>query len=193
MKPLKHSKIKRLMHKFRESNNGVDLIFLLQNFENAVNIGHMFRIADALAAKELIITGNTYLPYDVLPVNSDDYNVDKLQKMYSKDVLITSMGQEKRVPYRYFNRPENAVKQLKLENYKIVSVEIVEEAMLYTEPRYSKKVCLVLGNEKKGVYPSVLSMSDCIVYVPMYGKNYSLNVHVTGALVGYEVRSKQMS
>ena len=188
MKPLKRSKIKKLMQKYQASASDVELVFLLQNFENAVNVGHMFRIADALAAKELIITGNSHLPDKVLPTNSDEYDKNKLQKMYSKDVLITSMGQEKRIPYRYFSRPENAVKTLKAKGYTIISVELTENSALYTELKYPKKVCLVLGNETKGVYPSVLSLSDHIVYIPMYGKNYSLNVHVSGALVGYEVR-----
>ncbi len=188
MKPLKRSKIKKLMQKYQASVSDVELVFLLQNFENAVNVGHMFRIADALSAKELIITGHTHLPDQVLPTNSSEYDASKLQKMYSKDVLITSMGQENRMPYRYFSRPEDAVKTLKTEGFAIISVELTENSILYTELKYPKKVCLVLGNETKGVYPSVLSSSDHIVHIPMYGKNYSLNVHISGALVGYEVR-----
>ena len=31
-------------------------------------------------------------------------------------------------------------------------------------------------------------MQNDVVYIPMFGKNYSLNVHVSGALVGYEVK-----
>jgi tRNA (guanosine-2'-O-)-methyltransferase len=44
----------------------------------------------------------------------------------------------------------------------------------------------VLGNETKGVYPQTLSLCDGAVYIPMYGKGPSMNVHVAGALVAYQ-------
>ena len=52
--------------------------------------------------------------------------------------------------------------------------------------RFPNKVCLVLGNETKGVYRQTLALCDGAVYIPMYGKGPSMNVHVAGALVAYQ-------
>ncbi len=180
-----------MMQEYKNLADEVEIVYLLQSFENAVNIGHMFRIADAVGAKELVITGDTYLPYGEFPANIEELDVKNIEKKFSRDVLITSMGQENRVPYRYYNRPDFAVKKLKEEGFRIISVEITENAICYKNFKYPNKVCLVLGNETKGVFSSVLSLSDDVVYIPMFGKNYSLNVHVSGALVGYEVRYNQ--
>jgi tRNA G18 (ribose-2'-O)-methylase SpoU len=43
----------------------------------------------------------------------------------------------------------------------------------------------VLGNEDHGLTRSVLSLCDSSVFVPMYGKGLSLNVHVCTAVVLY--------
>jgi tRNA (guanosine-2'-O-)-methyltransferase len=48
-------------------------------------------------------------------------------------------------------------------------------------------VALVLGNEEHGVSPACLSLCDAAVFVPMYGKGRSLNVHISLAIVGYHL------
>ena len=67
-----------------------------------------------------------------------------------------------------------------------MALETVQGAECYLEYDYPPKVCLVLGNETKGVYPQTLSFCDGAVYIPMYGKGPSMNVHVAGALVAYQ-------
>lgn len=148
------------------------LTFLLQSFDNPVNVGHMFRLADAVGAEKLVLTGRTQVPPH-------------------HEISITSMGQENRIPYEYCDKVEDALKTLKDEGYHLISLEVTEDSVLYTEPDYSKhdKICLILGNETDGVYPSSLKFSDEIVYIPMFGKNYSLNVHVAAAIVAYKIVS----
>ncbi len=52
---------------------------------------------------------------------------------------------------------------------------------------YPQKVALVLGNEDHGVTRACLARCDAAVFVPMYGKGRSLNVHVSLAIVGYHL------
>jgi 23S rRNA (guanosine2251-2'-O)-methyltransferase len=52
---------------------------------------------------------------------------------------------------------------------------------------YPQRVALVLGNEDHGVTRACLALSDAAVFVPMYGKGRSLNVHVSLAVVGYHL------
>jgi tRNA (guanosine-2'-O-)-methyltransferase len=46
-------------------------------------------------------------------------------------------------------------------------------------------VALVLGNEDHGVTRACLALCNAAIFVPMYGKGKSLNVHVSLAVVGY--------
>ena len=57
--------------------------------------------------------------------------------------------------------------------------------MPYHQIQYPEKICLVVGNEHHGVTKRTLAACDQAVYIPMYGKIHSLNVHVALGIVAY--------
>lgn len=144
----------------------IELAFLLQDWEDAYNVGGMFRVADACGAKELVFTGRTPMPPNPM-------------------IGVTSLGHHRRVSHRQIIGHEDAALALKAEGYHLVAVEIAEGAVCYTEYPFPAKVCLVLGNEENGVYPKVMRHRDGAVFIPMYGKGRSMNVHVAAAIVAY--------
>ncbi len=169
MRPLKKVETKRLFEAAaRDYPPKVELAFLLQSLEDPLNVGSLFRIADACGARELVFTGRTPCP--------PHPEIDR-----------TSRGHDRRVPWRRIARVEEATAVLKEEGYHLVALETAQGAVCYLEYPYPEKVCLVLGNETKGVYGSTLAHCDGAVYIPMYGKGPSMNVHVAGALVAYQV------
>jgi 23S rRNA (guanosine2251-2'-O)-methyltransferase len=102
---------------------------------------------------------------------------------------ISKVGREKdrRVPWRYVDRPEAALEQLQAQGYWIGAMEITDECRPYYAVDYPRHVALVLGNEDHGVTRACLALSQAAIYVPMYGKGQSLNVHVSLAVVGYHI------
>ena len=167
MRPLKKVEVKRLFERTaRDYPSRVELAFLLQSIEDPLNVGSMFRIADACGASELIFTGPTPTPPH-------------------EEIERTARGHERRVAWRRIGRIDEATATLKAEGYHLVALETAQGAKCYLEYDYPEKVCLILGNETKGVYPQTLSFCDGAVYIPMYGKGPSMNVHVAGALVAY--------
>ena len=167
MRPLKKVEVKRLFERAaRDYPPRVQLAFLLQSLEDPLNVGSMFRIADACGALELVFTGPTPTPPH-------------------EEIDRTARGHERRVAWRRIVRIDEAAATLKAEGYHLVALETAQGAACYLEYDYPEKVCLVLGNETKGVYPQTLSLCDGAVYIPMYGKGPSMNVHVAGALVAY--------
>jgi tRNA (guanosine-2'-O-)-methyltransferase len=167
MRPLKKVETKRLFTRAaRDYPPQVELAFLLQSLEDPLNVGSLFRVADACGAKELVFTG-------VTPVPPHD------------EIERTARGHERRIKWRRIPRLEDALETLKGEGYHLVALETAQGAQCYLEYEYPQKVCLVLGNESKGVYPATLSKCDGAVYIPMYGKGPSMNVHLAGALVAY--------
>jgi 23S rRNA (guanosine2251-2'-O)-methyltransferase len=144
-----------------------ELAFLLQSLEDPLNVGSLFRIADGCGAAELVFTGKTPTPPDEI--------IDR-----------TSRGHDRRIPWRRISQTDEACNTLRAEGYHLVALETARGARCYLDYPYPDKVCLVLGNETKGVYAATLAACDGAVYIPMYGKGPSLNVHVAASLVAYQ-------
>lgn len=168
MLPLRKVEIKRLFAEtLQKYPPQVELAFLLQSLEDPLNVGSLFRIADSCGAKELIFTGKTPTPPHEV--------IDR-----------TSRGHDRRVSWRQIAQMDEAMDRLREEGYHLIALETTRGAKCYLEYAYPSKICLVLGNESKGVYAQTLAKCDGAVFIPMYGKGPSMNVHVAAALVAYQ-------
>jgi 23S rRNA (guanosine2251-2'-O)-methyltransferase len=151
----------------REHKPEIEIAFLLQDWDDPYNVGGMFRVADACGATELVMSGHTPVPPD-------------------PQVHVTSMGHHRRIPWQKIDRHEEAALAVKEAGYQLVAIEIAEGALPYDEYPYPERVCFVLGNEVNGVYTSVMKHRDGAVFIPMFGKGRSMNVHVAAAVVAFE-------
>jgi len=168
MKQLRGTPLKRFLRKLPPPPSAVDLVIVCQSVAYPVNVGSIFRLADALDARELVLTGITPTP---------------------PHPKISKVGRDKdrRVPWRYVDRPEEALVALKEDGYWLAALEITDDCQPYYALEYGPKVAVVLGNEDHGVTRACLGLCDAAIYVPMYGKGKSLNVHVSLAIVGYHI------
>lgn len=169
MKTIRAKTEVRRLHKehFPEKARAMRLAFLLQDWDDPYNVGGMFRVADACGAAELILTGKTPAPPH-------------------PQIHVTSLGHHRRVAWRQIVRYDDSCRILKEEGYHLAAVEIADNAIHYMEYPYPEKLCLVLGNEARGIYASVLRQCDGAVFIPMAGKGRSINVHVAAAVVAFE-------
>lgn len=170
MRQLQATDIKRLMRNYRREHPPQrSIVALCQSVEYPVNVGSIFRLADALALDELILTGIT-----PTPPNATLHKVAR--------------GKETRVPWRYVRTPGEAIPELKAEGYQIIAVEITDTATPYMTYDYPERVCLIVGHEDHGVTNQTLALCDAAVYIPMFGKGRSLNVHVSLSVVCAHLR-----
>ncbi len=168
MKQLRGTPLKRFLRRLPPPPRPSDLVVVCQSVAYPVNVGSIFRIADALEVKEVVLTGITPRP---------------------PHPTISKVGRDKdrRVPWRYVDRPEAALEELRAQGYWIGALEITSESQPYYAVDYPRQVALVLGNEDHGVTRACLALSQAAIYVPMYGRGKSLNVHVSLAVVGYHI------
>lgn len=160
MKPLIGTDLKRFLRDYRRANPpSRDVVALLQSVEYPANVGSAFRIADAAHARELILTGITPTPPNPA--------IDKVARYKSL-----------RLTWRYEQDPLVAIRELKKNGYQIVAIELTDDAVPYHEFDYAQKVCFIVGHEDHGVTKATLEACDAAVFIPMYGKGLSLNVHV---------------
>lgn len=168
MNQLRGTPLKRFLRSLPPPQVPMELAIVCQSVAYPVNVGSIFRIADALDAQDLVLTGITPTPPHA-----------KISKI--------ARGKERRVPWRYVERPEAALEELKVRGYWIAALEITDECQPYYAVDARGKVALVLGNEDHGVTRACLALCDAAMFVPMYGKGQSLNVHVSLAVVGYHL------
>ncbi len=168
MKQLRGTPLKRFLRTLPSPPSPTELAIVCQSVGYPVNVGSIFRIADALNAAEVLLTGITPTPPN-------------------PTIAKVARDKEQRVPWRYTALPEDALRDLRARGFWLAALEITEEAEPYYTVDYPSRVALVLGNEDHGVTRSCLSLCDAALYVPMYGKGKSLNVHVSLAVVGYHL------
>lgn len=169
MKPLIGIDLKRFIRDYKRQNPPIaDVVGLLQSIEYPANVGSIFRVADGAALTELVLTGITPTP--------PNPTIDKVGRYKSL-----------RVPWRYEKDSVTAVQQLKGQGYHIVAVELADTAVPYHQFDYPQKTCLVVGHEDHGVTKATLAECDTAVFLPMYGKGRSLNVHVAFSIVLYHI------
>ena len=56
----------------------------------------------------------------------------------------------------------------------------------------NEKIALILGNERHGISASVLTKLNKSIYIPMYGKNSSMNVAQAAAIAAYTIINNRL-
>ncbi|MEJ7653543.1 MAG: TrmH family RNA methyltransferase [Chloroflexia bacterium] len=102
-----------------------------------------------------------------------------------RDDTRRRQGAHRRVPWRYEETAADEITSLRSRGYTAFALETTPDARPYHEVEYPDKVCLIVGNEHHGVTKRTLEACDAAIYIPMFGKMQSLNVHVALAVVAY--------
>jgi len=149
------------------------MYIVLDNILDTYNIGSIFRLADAVAAEEVIITGQAEVPPNT-----------RIKK--------ASINTTEWVKWHYESTAKEAIIKIKnqISNIKVIAIEQDKKSVSYTEMKWEFPVAVVVGNETYGVSREVLKMCDAIVELPMFGVNISLNVMVSLGIVLYKIVEK---
>lgn len=161
----------QLTHGSKENlSTQIPISLIVHDFEIRLNIGSLFRLADAFACEHIYLTGNTAVPPH-------------------RKITKTSRSAEKYVAYSYYESPFDLISQLKHQGYKIISLELTDKSISLSELslQTNDKICLILGSENAGVSQELLNLSDDIVHIPMHGKLSSLNVATAAGIALYQL------
>ncbi|TSC85722.1 MAG: tRNA/rRNA methyltransferase SpoU [Microgenomates group bacterium Gr01-1014_7] len=150
-----------------------EIYIILDNVLDTYNIGSIFRLADAVAAKKIYLCGDSETP--------PNHRIKK-----------ASINTTEVVEWAYKEAALEAINDIRLAitDIQVIAVEQSKKSVPYDKFEYKLPVCLVVGHETNGVSKEVLKMADAIVEIPMFGVNKSLNVMVSLGIVLYEVIEK---
>ena len=143
---------------------------VLDNVRSEMNVGSVFRTADAFLIERICLCGITPQPP-------------------KPEIHKTALGAEESVAWQYYPNTIDAVNQLKADGYQICSIEQVHDSVSLQNfvVENGQKLAIVFGNEVKGVSQEVVDASDLCVEVPQHGTKHSLNISCCAAIVMWHV------
>ncbi len=143
---------------------------LTDNITLSKNIGALFRLCDALGVEHLYLTGDSAITSDA-----------KFTKV--------SRSTERSVAFSAEQDAFSVIETLKENGYTIISLELTTQSINIRDFDFSiaEKICLILGNEARGVDDQLLAMSDHCVHIPMLGMNSSMNVICAASIALFEI------
>ncbi len=149
-------------------------ILILPDIRSALNVGAIFRTADAVGISKIYLTGYTPRPTDQF-------------KRIQKDIAKSALGAETWVEWEYKKTLIPLIKKLKKQGYQIVALAQDETAMDYRKYKIANRVALILGPEVNGLDKKILKECNKIIEIPMYGKKESLNISVACGIALFRV------
>lgn len=146
------------------------LILMLDHLEDPHNFGAIIRTSEALGV-DLIIIPN-------------DRSVD-----INGTVVKTSAGTIENIKIVKVTNLVETIKYLKKNNYWIIGTDMNQTS--FNEIDYKMPVCLIIGNEGKGMSRLVKEECDFIASIDMYGSANSLNASVATGIMLYKIIDKR--
>lgn len=156
---------RKSVEEFKDSEK-IPLVVVLDNIRSLNNIGSVFRTSDAFSVKAIYLCGITATPPHA-------------------DIHKTALGAEESVEWKYFERTEDALRELREGGYVLCAIEQATDSVMLDqfEVDASKAYAVIAGNEVKGVSQSVVDLCDYCIEIPQFGTKHSLNVSVATGLV----------
>lgn len=139
---------------------------VLDNVRSALNVGSVFRTADAFGIHKLYLCGITATPPH-------------------RDIHKTALGAQESVAWEYFADTAACLEHLKSKNFQLAVVEQTDEKIMLHEffPQSEANYAFIFGNEATGVSDAAVGMADFALEIPQFGTKHSFNIAVTTGIV----------
>jgi len=168
---LREVEVKRLNRRWRRATE-VRLGLVLDGVTSPYNVGSILRTAAALGVEQVWLASSSATPQH-----------PALRKV--------SMGTERLVTWQAELSLPEAIAAARTAGLRPVALELCEGADPLHEADLAGDLCLVVGNEDKGLSRAALAACDAAVYVPQPGKVGSLNVAVVTGIALAECRRRE--
>lgn len=142
-------------------------VLILDRIQDPGNMGTIIRTADSAGVDAIILLKGCVDVYNPKVIRST------MGSIFDMNIINTTQ--------------DEAVEFLKQKGFSIVS-SYLHTDNYYHQTEYSDKVALVIGNEANGINDELISVSDKLVKIPIYGKAESLNAAISSAILMYEIK-----
>jgi len=143
------------------------VIIALDNISDPHNLGAIARTAECSGASGILVTERNSSP--VTPT-----------------AIKTSAGALEHLPIAKVNSLLQVLDKFKENGFWVVGTDM-KATINYTDYDFSRPVIVIIGNEGKGISPSVRKQCDDLIHIPIKGKINSLNASVSAGIILYEI------
>lgn len=155
-------------------------VAVLDNVRSLLNVGSIFRTAEALGFQKIYLGGITPAPTD---------------ERHKRQMHKTALGAEEYLPWENSRQTLKILKKLKSEGYYLIALELGSKSIKINQlkrlPLSWHKIALIVGNEVKGINKRYLEYCDKILEIPLSGKKESLNVAVAFGIGAFWLKNLQ--
>ncbi len=149
----------------------IPVVVILENIRSGLNVGSIFRSADAFRLKGIFCVGYTPTPPH-------------------REVLKSALGATETVDWEHREDSITLIADLKSAGFKCYSIEQASNSIELHDFQPSGPIALVLGNEVDGVDQATIEACDGVIEIAQHGTKHSLNVAVCGGIVFYDLFGK---
>ncbi|MBC7891338.1 MAG: RNA methyltransferase [Sphingobacteriaceae bacterium] len=176
MRKLQTDELNRLTLPEFHSVEKLPYVLVLDSVRSLLNVGSIFRSADAFRCERLYLCGITGTPPH-------------------RELAKTALGAEHSVAWTYAPDAGALVGQLRAEGFVVCAIEQTEGSISLAafEPQPGQRYAFVLGNEVNGVSEAVVERADFCLEIPQFGTKHSLNVAVVAGIVAWDFVSKRLT
>lgn len=160
-----------LKYKERDMVNNINdddkFVLILDRIQDPGNMGTIIRTADSAGVDAIILLKGCVDIYNPKVIRST------MGSIFNMNIINTTQ--------------EEAVDVLKKQGFSIVSSYLQTDSY-YHQTTYDGKIALVIGNEANGINEQLISESDKLIKIPIYGDAESLNAAISAAILMYEIK-----
>ena len=150
--------------------NNYNFIIMCDRIQDPGNLGTIVRTADAFGPAGLLLNKGC-------------------ADVFSPKVVRASAGAIFRVPVIHSESDLEFMNIMKDKGFYIVST-VVDSKYSFDSMEKRDKICMVIGNEGRGVSREIINNSDMDLTIKMTGRAESLNASVAAGICIYEIRKK---
>ncbi len=151
------------------------VIVVLDNIRSGLNVGSIFRSADAFLIEKIYCCGYTTTPPH-------------------REVLKSALGATETVAWEHNESTLDIIETLKQQGTACYAIEQTVNSISLSSftPKENETIALVLGNEVNGVDQAVIDACNGTIEIAQHGTKHSLNVAVCAGIVLFDVTSKMV-
>jgi tRNA G18 (ribose-2'-O)-methylase SpoU len=166
MRKLSNDELNRMDVEAMKHSEKHPVCVVLDNVRSMNNVGSVFRTADAFRIDTLFLCGITATPPH-------------------REIHKTALGATDSVSWRYCDRTEEALRQLREDGWRVVAVEQADHSTMLQDfkPDPAGRTAFIFGNEIHGVCDACLKMADDVVEIPQFGTKHSVNIAVSAGII----------
>ena len=185
--------------------NDKSVYLILDNIRSLLNVGAIFRTADAVGVKKIYLCGITAYPSNKLIKKIDKQEIDPIigdengnaiikykpskkciEEFLQSKIAKTALASLNSTKWECYIHTNEITLELKKKKINIIALEQTKDSVDYKKVGYSKPIAIVIGHERLGVSKEVLDLCDQIVEIPMHGIGKSLNVSTATGIILYK-------